>query len=78
MMPLDPLADDVIEAANHVLSHFDQGGYPGGSFTQALLEAMGRADQSNLRRIGLGFPVQVGCYMLAMEGDFETLRKLAS
>ena len=70
------LADDVTEAANHVLNFFSQGGYPGGSFTLALLDAMGRADPTNLRRIGLGFPIQVGCYMLAMEGNFEYLRKL--
>jgi hypothetical protein len=48
------------DVAAHVLFHYGrEGGYQAGSFTTALLAAMGTADPSNLDRLALGFPEYV-------------------
>lgn len=45
------------DVAAHVLSHYGhEGGYQAGSFTTALLTAMGTADPVNLFRLSVGFP----------------------
>lgn len=45
------------DVAAHVLFHYGrEGGYQAGSFTTALLTAMGTADPSNLDKLALGFP----------------------
>lgn len=48
------------DVAAHVLFHYGrEGGYQAGSFTTALLSAMGTADPSNLDRLAAGFPEYV-------------------
>lgn len=48
------------DVAAHVLFHYGRdGGYQAGSFTTALLSAMGTADPSNLDRLAAGFPEYV-------------------
>lgn len=45
-----------IDAANHVLYHVREGGYPPGGFITALLEAWDRADLDNSARLAIAFP----------------------
>lgn len=48
------------DVAAHVLFHYGrEGGYQAGSFTTALLTAMGTADPSNLDKLAAGFPTYV-------------------
>ncbi|MEY9995816.1 hypothetical protein ABIE67_007848 [Streptomyces sp. V4I8] len=48
------------DVAAHVLFHYGrEGGYQAGSFTTALLSAMGTADPTNLGRLAAGFPEYV-------------------
>ncbi|WP_392971011.1 hypothetical protein [Streptomyces sp. LN245] len=45
------------DVAAHVLFHYGrEGGYQAGSFTTALLTAMGTADPTNLARLAAAFP----------------------
>lgn len=48
------------DVAAHVLFHYGRdGGYQAGSFTTALLNAMGTADPGNLDKLAAGFPEYV-------------------
>jgi hypothetical protein len=48
------------ETAAHVLFHYGRaGGYQAGSFTTALLSAMGTADPANLDKLAASFPEYV-------------------
>jgi hypothetical protein len=48
------------DVAAHVLFHYGrEGGYQAGSFTTALLNAMGTADPGNLDKLAAGFPEYV-------------------
>lgn len=48
------------DVAAHVLFHYGRdGGYQAGSFTTALLNAMGTADPANLDKLAAGFPEYV-------------------
>lgn len=53
------IADDTrsIEAAQHVLGYYNAPGFPrAGSFTNGLIELIGRADPSNRARLLASFP----------------------
>lgn len=45
-----------VQEMNWVLFWHGSGGYPAGSFSQALIKAIALADLTNQARIGLGFP----------------------
>jgi hypothetical protein len=48
------------DVAAHVLFHYGRaGGYQAGSFTTALLSAMGTADEANLDKLAASFPEYV-------------------
>lgn len=42
--------------ANEVLHHFGHGGWTPGSFAAALIDAMAKADASNLARLRIVYP----------------------
>lgn len=53
-----PLPDELDKAVRHVLWSYNvAGGLRPGSFVQSILEACGRADPENLRRLAWGFPL---------------------
>lgn len=66
------------EVAAHVLFRLGAGGYEGGSFTQALLLAFGKADGSNFTKLALGFPDYARAILLAaaVPGGIETLQEI--
>jgi hypothetical protein len=74
----DFTSDDA-DTVQHVLFEFGAGGYPGGSFTQHLLRAIGSADPSNRHRLGIAFPVHVGlvdiCRTIGVEHLAEAARR---
>lgn len=45
-----------VDVANQVLNQFGQGGYPGGSFVTALLDAWRKADPTNQSLLGRAYP----------------------
>jgi hypothetical protein len=64
------------EVAAHVLFHYGrEGGYQAGSFTTALLAAMGTADPSNLDRLAAGFPEYVAA-VTAIHYDPDGVERL--
>lgn len=64
------------DVAAHVLFHYGrEGGYQAGSFTTALLSAMGTADPANLDRLALGFPEYVAA-VTAMQYDPDGVARL--
>lgn len=50
---------------------FDWQFHMGGSFSQALWEAIARADENNLYRLGLGFPEEVQGFKAWTRGDLH-------
>lgn len=66
------------DVAAHVLFHYGrEGGYQAGSFTTALLAAMGTADPSNLDRLAAGFPEYVAA-ITAIQYDPDGVERLQS
>ncbi len=64
------------DIAAHVLFHYGRdGGYQAGSFTTALLSAMGTADPSNLDRLAAGFPGYVAA-VTAIQYDPNGIERL--
>jgi hypothetical protein len=64
------------DVAAHVLFHYGrEGGYQAGSFTTALLSAMGTADPSNLDRLTAGFPEYVAA-VTAIQYDPNGVERL--
>jgi hypothetical protein len=64
------------DVAAHVLFHYGRdGGYQAGSFTTALLNAMGTADPSNLDRLAAGFPDYVAA-VTAIQYDPNGVQRL--
>lgn len=64
------------DVAAHVLFHYGRdGGYQAGSFTTALLTAMGTADPSNLDRLAAGFPDYVAA-VTAIQYDPDGVERL--
>ena len=64
------------DVAAHVLFHYGRdGGYQAGSFTTALLAAMGTADPSNLGKLASGFPEYVAA-VIAMHYDPNGVERL--
>jgi len=64
------------DVAAHVLFHYGrEGGYQAGSFTTALLSAMGTADPSNLDRLAVGFPEYVAA-VTAIQYDPNGIARL--
>lgn len=64
------------DVAAHVLFHYGRdGGYQAGSFTTALLTAMGTADPSNLDRLAAGFPAYVAA-VTAIQYDPDGVERL--
>ncbi|WNM68736.1 hypothetical protein SEA_SOOS_6 [Gordonia phage Soos] len=66
------------DVAAHVLFPFEGIGYRAGSFTQALIEALIRADHDNRRRMGLAFPEYAEAVRLAKEewGGIDKLKRI--
>ncbi len=57
-----------VAVARDVLGYFgNEHGWQAGGFTQALMHAYGKADQSNRARIALGFPALAEAMRLAMD-----------
>lgn len=64
------------DVAAHVLYHYGrEGGYQAGSFTTALLHAMGTADPANLDRLAAGFPDYVAA-VTAIQYDPDGVQRL--
>lgn len=64
------------DVAAHVLFHYGrEGGYQAGSFTTALLTAMGTADPSNLDKLAAGFPEYVAA-VTAIHYDPDGVERL--
>lgn len=64
------------DVAAHVLFHYGRpGGYQAGSFTTALLSAMGTADPANLDRLAAGFPDYVAA-VTAIQYDPNGVERL--
>lgn len=64
------------DVAAHVLFHYGRdGGYQAGSFTTALLNAMGTADPANLDRLAAGFPEYVAA-VTAIHYDPDGVERL--
>lgn len=64
------------DVAAHVLFHYGrEGGYQAGSFTTALLNAMGTADPTNLDRLAAGFPGYVAA-VTAIQYDPDGVERL--
>jgi hypothetical protein len=55
--------------ANHVLWHYDGGGYEPGQFFAALLNAIARADSLNRIRLGTVFPGYVAACNIAEDRE---------
>lgn len=63
------------EQAAHVLFAYNAGGYRAGSFTEALIDVMSRADPENLGRLALSFPGYATAVHLA-KNDLDGIAKL--
>lgn len=65
--------------ASEVLWHFGHGGYEPGSFVQALLTAMARADLKNFTKLQMVFPGYGSAMSLAMHRSdgIDALRAIA-
>lgn len=64
------------DAAAHVLWYFRREGWQPGSFTESLLNAFGKADMHNVRKLAASFPelgdaFQLGAYYA---GGIQVLR----
>ncbi|MDT0409911.1 MULTISPECIES: hypothetical protein [Streptomyces] len=69
------------ETAAHVLwhEHRDANGYPAGSFTAALLALWDQADDTNSRRLAIGWPDYAAARALAATTDgLHHLRDIAT
>lgn len=62
-----PLSIESISAddAKHVLWFFSDHNYEPGSFTQALLKALHKADTENFKNLALGFPGLCAAFHIA-------------
>lgn len=65
------------EIAAHVLHWFNGSGYPAGSFITALIDAMCKADPSNVAKLGQAYPGYARAVTLA-KMDPEGMDKLAA
>ena len=64
------------ETAAHVLWLFGQdGGYPPGSYSEALLSLISRSDVKNTARFAAGFPAETAAVSLA-KNDEQGIAKL--
>ena len=68
-----------LDVVFHTLWHFTGEGMEPGGFPEALLLAMGRADQQNLYRLALGFPEYADAWRLVTEtpGGLQLLHDIA-